>query len=239
MARTPGPVQYSAGDAEAYSALAIEGTTYELGFVEVRRMLGDVRGLRLLDFGSGAGRSSRFLKELGGERVYGVDHSDEMISQAQSLEIGGLVFLKGNGVIPLPTDAVDSAISVCAFSEIRDFAEMTAVCQEIGRVVRQGGAFILMTASPYVRGHEFRSFSYAIDDVNAEERVVTCRISTDVGFVDVADTLWEEEEYRRSLEYGGFTVEEISYPTVEQKDDEWCAEATVPPFLVARSVRNV
>jgi predicted RNA methylase len=58
--------------AEHYSALGIEGTTYEIGFRAVRPALGDIQGQVFLDFGCGTGRSAAFLKSPGAGRVYWV-----------------------------------------------------------------------------------------------------------------------------------------------------------------------
>jgi SAM-dependent methyltransferase len=233
------PPQYSAGDASAYDALAIGGTTYEIGFCEVRRMLGDISGHVFLDFGSGTGRSSRFLHDLGAQQVYGIDHSDEMIRKASARSGEGIVFLKSEGEVPLDTASVDGAISLCVFSEMRRIEDIVRACKEIGRIVKEGGPFVMMSASPRVKGHRFKSFSYATgDDASLDGRTVTCRIVTDAGVLDVQDTLWEEEEYRLSLEAGGFVVEEITYPTGDPAGECSGEETTVAPFVVARGVRR-
>jgi len=70
-----GRYSYTLDGAKIYGTLGIEGTTYEIGYDCVRRSLGDgISGKTFLDFGCGAGRSTVFLKALGAEHVYGVDH---------------------------------------------------------------------------------------------------------------------------------------------------------------------
>ena len=74
---------YTGGDAERYGSLGIEGTTYQIGFDAVAKLLGDITGRTFLDFGCGTGRSARFLKQLGARHVYGADHDQNMIDQAR------------------------------------------------------------------------------------------------------------------------------------------------------------
>ena len=201
-------------------------------------MLGPLRGKTLLDFGSATGRSSSFLRALGAERVYGIDRSREMIRRARQRDETGVEYLESEGQIPLGVDSVDSAVSMCVFSEIHSVDRMSDVCREIGRVVRSGGRFILMSASPFVRGHSFQDFSYAVPEDLAGERTVVCRIATEDGVLDVEDTLWEEDEYRSSLAQGGFEVEEITYPTADRSMGLTGAETSVPPFAVISGLRQ-
>ena len=77
-----GRYSYTDGNAELYGLLGIEGTTYRIGFDAVAKLLGDVSGKAFLDFGCGTGRSARFLRGLGAQHVYAVDHDQNMISQA-------------------------------------------------------------------------------------------------------------------------------------------------------------
>ena len=65
----------------------MEGTTYEIGYDRVRKLLGDgVTGRIFLDFGCGAGRSTAFLRALGARRVHGVDHDQNMIYLALAIK---------------------------------------------------------------------------------------------------------------------------------------------------------
>src|SRR6185503_7695250 len=74
--------------AAAYSRLEFPGTYY-LAYRDLPSILrAHVTGRRALDFGCGAGRSTRFLKRLGFD-VVGVDISAEMIGRAREADPGG------------------------------------------------------------------------------------------------------------------------------------------------------
>ena len=74
--------------ADAYARLDFPGSYY-LAFRDIPALIGDVTtGLVALDFGCGAGRSTRFLARLG-FHVTGVDISPEMLAQARRLDQAG------------------------------------------------------------------------------------------------------------------------------------------------------
>jgi ubiquinone/menaquinone biosynthesis C-methylase UbiE len=110
---------YTDGNAKLYGSLGIEGTTYQIGFDAVAKLLGDITGKNFLDFGCGTGRSATFLKELGAQHVYAVDHDQNMIDQALSQELDGVTLLRIDGPVPLPDASVDGAVSMNVFIEIR------------------------------------------------------------------------------------------------------------------------
>jgi SAM-dependent methyltransferase len=115
---------YTAGNARLYGSLGIEGTTYQIGFDAVRELLGPIEGKIFLDFGCGAGRSTAFLRALGARHVYGVDHDQDMIGEAESRGLGGVTFFHSDGAIPLPDASADGAVSLNVFVEIRTPGEM-------------------------------------------------------------------------------------------------------------------
>jgi ubiquinone/menaquinone biosynthesis C-methylase UbiE len=157
--------RYSADGATIYGTLGIEGTTYEVGYDFVRESLGDgIAGKVFLDFGCGAGRSTFFLKALGAGHVYGVDHDQNMLNLALAARQRGVEFLLISDTIPLPDEAVDGAISLTVFVEIRTATAMINACREVARVLRRGSPFILMSVSPMAFGHTFRSFGYPITE---------------------------------------------------------------------------
>ena len=74
--------------ADAYASLEFPNT-YWLAFRDLPEIVrGCARGRRALDFGCGAGRSTRFLRGLGFE-VTGVDIAGEMLERARAADAGG------------------------------------------------------------------------------------------------------------------------------------------------------
>src|SRR5574339_91299 len=78
--------------ARAYAELEFPGTYY-LAFRDIPRLLAAYSsGRKALDFGCGAGRSTRFLRNLGFE-VIGVDISPAMLQEATRIDPNGRYIL--------------------------------------------------------------------------------------------------------------------------------------------------
>lgn len=74
--------------AAAYATLEFPGTYY-LAYRDLPAIIAEhVTGRVVLDFGCGAGRSTRFLKTLGFDAI-GIDISSSMIGQATAADPGG------------------------------------------------------------------------------------------------------------------------------------------------------
>jgi len=124
--------RYTSNNAMIYDTFEIAGTTYEIGFRRVAELLGDITGRVFLDFGTGTGRSAAFLKALGAEDVYAVDHDRDMIQVSRTKGLGD--------------------------AGIRTRSAMRGVCSDVARTLRRGSPFIVMSSSPMSFGHTFRSY---------------------------------------------------------------------------------
>lgn len=237
MGTTPGRYRYTAGNARLYGSLGIEGTTYQIGFESVRALLGSVEGKVFLDFGCGAGRSAAFLSALGAGHVYGVDHDQGMIDEANSRALAGVTFLHADGAIPLPDASVDGAISVNVFIEIRTPGEMRRACGEIARTLRPGTPFILESSSPAAFGHTFRSYRYPHAGPLRSGDTTTCIVTTPDGPLAIEDTYWTENDYTSALEHAGLTVATIAYPRPRDPSAWATDEAFVPPCVVIKAMK--
>lgn len=112
---------------------------------ELVRHLGDLRGRTLLDACCGTGDLSLAL-ERAGARVIGVDFTPEMLRHALRKGAGHATrFVLGDALcLPLGDGSVDAA--AIAFG-IRNVADRARALGELMRVVRPGGAVILLEFS--------------------------------------------------------------------------------------------
>ena len=108
---------------------------------QVRRLLGEVRGLRVADLGCGTGRNAIALAEAGA-RVTAVDFSSEMLSQARQKPGAGRVRFIVHDLknpLPLDSDSYDRVLCSLALEHVQDldvaFGEMARICRPEGRVV--------------------------------------------------------------------------------------------------------
>jgi SAM-dependent methyltransferase len=230
--------RYTGGNAELYGSLGIEGTTYQIGFDAAAELLGDITGKTFLDFGCGTGRSALFLKGLGARHVYGTDHDQDMIGQAQARELDGVTFLLIDGPIPLPDASVDGAISMNVFIEIRTPGAMAYACAEIARTLRPGAPFVLESSSPGAFGHTFRSFSYPDAGPLRSGELTPCIVTAPGGRLVIQDTYWTEDDYVDAVEQSGMRVTTIGYPRPRDPAAWSTDEASVPPCIVIEATKR-
>jgi len=123
----------------------------------VREAAGEVRGLDVLDLGCGTGRHTMWLA-AGGARVTALDFSEGMLEKARAKAANeGVRFIVHDLHSPLPlADAsFDLLISGLVLEHLR---EVSGVCREAHRVLRQGGAAVLSAMHPamFLRGSQAR-----------------------------------------------------------------------------------
>jgi SAM-dependent methyltransferase len=194
--------------AASYAGLEFPGT-YFLAFRDLPAIIGrHVAGQRALDFGCGAGRSTRFLKGLGFEAV-GVDISEEMLARARERDPAGeyrLVREDGLGGLG-PFDLV-----LCAFpfDNIPTMEKKVAILSGLRRALAPEGRIVNVVTSPETYVHEWASFS--TKDF-PENRAAKSGDRVRIVMLDVEDrrpvedVLWTEEAYRETYGRAGLGVE--------------------------------
>jgi SAM-dependent methyltransferase len=113
------------------------------------RLLGDVRGRRVLELGCGAAAGARWLDGQGAD-VVALDLSAGMLRQAReaSDRSGVRVPLVQADALALPFAEGAFDIVCTAFGAIPFVADSAAVMREVARVLRPGGAWVFSITHP-------------------------------------------------------------------------------------------
>lgn len=113
-------------------------------------LLGDVRGLSVLELACGTGRHTARLAG-GGARVTAVDFSRGMLAEARKrVDARDVSFVEADlrQPLPFPDAAFDRVLCCLALEHLRDLDPLFA---EVRRVLRDGGAFVCSDMHPAMR----------------------------------------------------------------------------------------
>jgi ubiquinone/menaquinone biosynthesis C-methylase UbiE len=137
-------------DATAIPAAYDAGRSYSPDVLEfwlrtISTALGEVQISDILDLGCGTGRYSAALAAHFKAAVVAVDPSEKMLSEARKKKTDGVLFLQGSGeAVPLDDETVDLVFMSMVFHHFNDPMKVTRECR---RVLREGGALCLRTAT--------------------------------------------------------------------------------------------
>ena len=222
--------------AEAYSTLDFPGTYY-LAFRDLPSIIAEhVTGRRALDFGCGAGRSTRFLKRLGFDTV-GIDISSSMIEMASKLDPDGKYVLVGDGDFSTFTlGEFDLILSAFAFDNIPDAGHRRGLLCGLRTLLNNEGRIIMLGSTPDIYRHEWVSFTTKDFPENALAKSgETVRIvMKDVNDRrPVVDVVWFPEDYL-SL-FAASEVDLITqYAPLGHEDEpyKWLSETSISPWII-------
>ena len=222
--------------AESYAKLEFPGTYYlayrDLRLITSKHIKGDVA----VDFGCGAGRSTRFLQNQG-FKVTGVDISNEMITLADSIDPNGDYRLIEEGSLDHFADnSYDLVQSIFTFDNIPTFELKVKLFKEFNRILRKGGCVLSLVSSPDIYTHDWASFTTTCfpDNFTAKcgDKVKT--IMKDVEDQrPVEDILWPDEDYKRVYKAAGLELL-ATYKPLGKKDEPYqlVNETKVAPWVI-------
>jgi SAM-dependent methyltransferase len=222
--------------ARAYATLEFRGTYY-LAFRDLPSILAQhVGGRAALDFGCGAGRSTRFLRDLGFDAV-GVDISAAMLDLARAADPDGRYILVDDGDYrPLEPARFDLIFSAFAFDNIPGVGHRAEILSRLRGLLAPGGRIVLLDCTPEIYVNETASFT--VRDFPGNRRA---RSGDEVGVVmkdvddrrPVTDILWFHEDYLALFAAAGLDL--LTHHLPLGRDDEpydWVTEATIPPWSI-------
>ena len=222
--------------AQAYAALEFPNT-YFLAYRDLPAILREhVHGTNALDFGCGAGRSTRFLRGLGFE-VLGVDISEPMLDRARQRDPEGTYRLVPDDALTgLGDHAYDVVLSAFTFDNVPTSERKVALFRSLRRLLTPRGCIVNLVSSPDIYVHEWASFSTRDFPENREARSGdTVRIvMLDVeDRRPVEDVLWTDDDYRATYDAAELTPIQVYRPLGRTEEPyPWVSETTTAPWVI-------
>jgi len=220
----------------AYARLEFPGT-YFLAYRDLPAIFREhVTGRRALDFGCGAGRSTRFLKARGFEAV-GVDVSPDMLARARALDPGGDYRLVPEGDLSaLDGRAFDLVLSAFTFDNVPGLDLKLTLFRQLGGLLAPAGRLVNLVSSPEIYVHEWASFSTAAYPKNRSATTgdVVRIVNTDIDDPrPVEDVLWPDPAYRDVFARAGLAPLRTYRPLGREDEPRaWVNETRIAPWVI-------
>lgn len=223
--------------AHSYATLEF-ANTYHLAFRDLPTIIRDyVSGNRALDFGCGAGRSTRFVRQLGFE-VIGIDIAEEMIAKAHELDPAGVYRLvPGDDFRGMEPAAYDLITSLFTFDNIPSFETKLRIFRDLAALLTSTGKLINVVSAPEIYLHEWASFStkdFLVQNRLAssgdEVRIVTTEFPDSRPCVDI---LCSDETYRDFYARARFEIISVFKPLATGDEPyHWVSETHIAPWVI-------
>jgi SAM-dependent methyltransferase len=222
--------------ADAYATLEFH-RTYHLAYRDLPEIFRThAAGNRALDFGCGAGRSTRFLRRLGFEAI-GADISQAMIAKARALDpAGDYRLVRDDDHGPLGDAGFDLVFSAFTFDNIPTRERKVALFRSLRGHLDRDVRIVSLVSSPDIYTHEWASFSTRDFPENHRARSgdVVRTVITDIpDSRPVDDVFWTEESYREV--YAASGLEAVAkYAPLARGDEpyEWVSETRIAPWNI-------
>lgn len=194
---------------------------YELwicGYIPQGQMLGERvvhRPARVLDFGCGNGRVSRFLSRWHGYEVVGVDVNQESIRRARSFSDELQYHLIEPDAIPAELGQFDACVCNQVFPTYPSLGSITQSLSAIRRALEPDAPILIYVDNTNYTAIRYFSFMAGVPGARYEsgERLPMEIFLNDESIMKFEDYYWKPEDYLRALASAGFTGPEVAYPT--------------------------
>jgi SAM-dependent methyltransferase len=231
-------VYHDARRAASYDQLEYPGT-YHLAFRDIPELIerhARRGGGTALDFGCGAGRSTRFLQSLG-YHTAGADISAAMLDLARGRDPQGDYHQVCDGdlgeAVPGPFDVILSAFT---FDNIPTAQRKVALLTGLRQRLAPGGRLVNLVSAPEIYTHEWLSFSTR---EFPENRTARTGDRVRIVMLDVADrrpvddVIWEHADYLEVYRQAGLRPVAVHRPLGRADEPfAWVSETAVAPWVI-------
>ena len=116
-------------------------------WAELKKLLPDLTGQRVLDLGCGYGWHCKYAREQGAASVLGTDLSEKMLAEARTRNSGEGITYRQAAMedLDFPSQSFDVVLSSLAFHYVRDFGPLV---RNIHRWLSDGGSFVFSVEHP-------------------------------------------------------------------------------------------
>lgn len=219
--------------AEEFSTRDFSGSRY-LIYREIPKLLNDLQLNKplALDIGCGAGRSTRFLKDLGYDAI-GIDINYSLLSLAKNADKDGIYILTDKEW-PFPSNYFELAYCQLVLPELSSKEEIRSLLISSNKVISNNGSLILVTSSPEAsRPGEWISISTSFEENSLKpksgDKVRKLLLPENILLLDYH---WEESDIAEIARVSGFELtKSVKFRALETDPYKWKDELKTPPYM--------
>ena len=191
-----------------------------------------ITGVRALDFGCGAGRSSRILNQHG-LKVVGVDTSSEMIDQARNISNDIKYILIEKNCFKNVGDQYDLIFVSFVLMELSSKQEITELIKNLSNLLSENGKIILIVASDELYTNNWLSIDTKLyNNIDKRSGEIVSVYLKDYG-ITINDYLWRESDCEECFRISNMLILDKLKPTGFSSDGkDWVDEYIKAPFVI-------
>ena len=213
------------------------------------KLIGNLRGKKVVDLACGEGFFTRKLKTLGADTVVGTDISSEMIELATTQEakdpLGIEYRVEDARAIRPPLD-FDVAVSAWLLVYAHDREELAVMCRGLARQLRPGGRFVTFMTNPDLYAFDdvdYRKYGFTIglEDKVHEGATILWTINLNDESIDIENYYLPKQAYTSALENAGFR--DVVFHSLSLSPDAtgaaayWAKILKDPPAIMIEAIR--
>ncbi len=222
--------------AGAYAQLEFPNTYY-LAYRDLPELIcKHISGRRAVDFGCGAGRSTRFLRKLGFETI-GIDIAPNMLQKARAIDPEGNYRQVANGDYDaLGVGEFDLVQSIFTFDNIAGWETRTSILSGLSRLLKPNGKLVLLDSTEELYVNEWASFTSDPfpENWHAKTGDVVRDIVLDMDDrTPIEDIFWTMSDYEELFHRADLHLE-ATYKPLGREDEpyQWVNETRIAPWVI-------
>ena len=222
---------------EAWGKLAT--TDWELGHKNVAKLLEPIAGKKILDFGCGNGKFSKYLHKFGAE-VVGVDISEIQLSRAKKDNPQEIEYYIDTDptVEEKYREYFDASVMIFVLCEISSKEVMASVLKRVHGLLKPNAKLVVLNPNwDKSNGKDFLTHQMQYNPKLELGKGVTTILKGNPP-IHIPDFYWSKALYLEMLEWVGFTDFEIHEPLAPNDGTPWKDEKDFPPFLIIKATKK-
>ncbi|QZN95058.1 class I SAM-dependent methyltransferase [Symbiopectobacterium purcellii] len=190
--------------AELYENLFLLPYRHELELPTLEKLLGNLTGLTVLDFGCGSGIITRWLHEKGAAKVFGYDISEGMLRFAKKKEEEtgkGITYL--SAIDESHYEKFDIVLAIYVIPYIPDKSTLLELAKTMAHLLKSGGRVITLPIHPHFNPNPeyYRQYGFRLTEKGprSDGSLIDLHLCFPPYNVNIEARYWSEETLNNIL----------------------------------------